>query len=90
MLSGAWDVAQSIISPPLVIIDDIEPSRTAGVTDELARIIERRIGKWTVYTSNLSLEQIGEQIDVRVASRLLRPIGRSVVVEIKTKDYALR
>ena len=56
--------------------------------DMLWRILNSRVHKWTLLTSNLMLSQIGELIDVRIASRMVR--DGSITVEVNTKDYALR
>jgi len=55
--------------------------------DKLCELLSRRIGKWTLITSNLTLQKLAD-IDTRISSRMIR--DRSVVVEVTTTDFALR
>lgn len=72
----------------LLIVDDIGAGyETEFAAAVLAEIAERRVGKPTVFTSNLSLEQIAG-IDSRIASRMFR--GNSEVFTFKAApDYCL-
>jgi DNA replication protein DnaC len=47
-----------------------------------------REGKWTVFTANLTLEQIGMTFDPRIASRLIR--HGSVVLDVDVEDFNTR
>lgn len=73
-----------------VVIDEIGADRDPNghVRDCLARLCSARVGKWTVITSNRSLDAISSTIDQRVASRMIR--DGSVVVDVDMPDYALR
>lgn len=90
MKSGAWHAANDIIEPEMCVIDDVgaEHDPSKAITSALCRVIEQRLKKWTVITSNLTLAQIGEKLDTRISSRMIR--GRSVVVELNTTDFNLR
>lgn len=70
----------------LMVIDDIGSGHeTAFAASMLCQIAERRLGRPTVFTANLSLENIAA-IDVRIASRMRR--NGSVVFEFKkTPDF---
>jgi DNA replication protein len=74
----------------LVLIDDIgiEEDRSGYGREQLYRILNSRVGKWTVITCNMDLAEIAERIDTRIASRLIR--DRNEVLEIKTLDYCMR
>jgi DNA replication protein DnaC len=74
----------------LVVFDEIGADRdpSGHVRDCLARVLSKRVGKWTIITSNKSLEQIQTDIDTRVASRMVR--DGSEVVDVEVTDYALR
>ena len=61
------------------------PSGFAG--DRLCELLSVRVGRWTMITSNLTMEQIG-QIYTRIPSRMIR--NRSVVVQVNTVDFNLR
>lgn len=74
-----------------LVIDEIgvayDPS--GFLLSKLDQILNRRLGKWTVITSNLSRALIAERLDSRIASRLVR--GGGELVELTTtKDYGLR
>lgn len=52
------------------------------------RLANQRLGKWTVWTTNFTLEEIAKRIDPRVSSRLIRDDNR--LVTISAPDYAFR
>lgn len=82
-------IAEDIKDANILFLDDIGSCReTEFALDVLYRTLNPRLCKWTFITSNLSLPQIGERLDTRVASRLIR--GRNVVVPMETVDFALR
>lgn len=72
-----------------VLIDDIvidhDPSGFAR--DKLSDLLGRRVGKWTVLTSNIFPSRLAE-IDVRIASRVIR--DENVCIEVTSKDWATR
>lgn len=70
----------------LLIIDDIGAERvTAWVRERLVSIINTRVGAGlsTIYTSNLSPEELKEELGDRISSRVL---GSSEIVEITGAD----
>ena len=72
-----------------VVIDDI--GSEYGTDYSRAKLYEflgNREGKWTIITANLSLAQIGANLDTRIASRMLR--GKSSVVDVSVTDFNLR
>ena len=85
-----WDLVDCMIEDDCCIIDEVEcESDSKGILrDKLCNIAERRLGKWTVITSNLSLEGIAAKLDQRISSRMLR--GGNVVVDVDVLDYNLR
>lgn len=54
----------------------------------IAEVLERRLRRWTVITSNFTRKQFAEKFDVRISSRLMR--DRNVIVETKVRDFAIR
>lgn len=73
------------------LIDDIgqvEDAQKSYLMAALGRIADVRMGEWTVWTSNLGLDQIGELLDRRVASRMIR--DGNVVVETQAPDWNTR
>ena len=85
------DVIEQLSNLPMLFLDDLFSSRT---NDNARRVmldlIDTRIdwnGKPTVISSNLSLKQIAEQIDTRIASRL----SSGLVINLKSeKDYRIK
>ena len=75
---------------PLLCLDDIGAERdtTGFASEKLNGLLTQRVGRWTILTSNLNLEQIA-QIEPRIASRIVREAG-NLFVELDTMDYGLR
>jgi len=73
-----------------LFLDDIgaDHDKSGWLANCLYKVLDSRVGKWTVLTSNLSLDQIGTRIDNRVSSRMIR--GNSQVVDVDTVDFNLR
>jgi DNA replication protein DnaC len=72
----------------MLVIDDIGAEHGSEYgTQKLLELLDRRAGKWTFITSNLTMERFAE-LDNRIASRLIR--GHNRVLQIVTQDYALR
>ena len=79
----------------LVVIDDVGSARERWdrVADALFRLANARLGKWMVWTSNLTVKGIEDKVDGRLASRLQRDVApgvRNMGVRITAPDYALR
>lgn len=65
----------------MLVLDDIGlETGSAFSSAKLGELLDMRLGKWTLLTSNLLLADISEQIDMRVASRLVR--GESEVIQL--------
>ncbi len=89
--SGRFSLVDVMSEAWLLIVDDIGADHDARglAASKLDRILNTRLGMWTVLTSNLSLAQIRERLDARIASRMLR--GGSVVCELDgVPDFNLR
>lgn len=90
MRSGQeWDLAARYRGDFFVAFDELGSVRdpTNFISDALATFCESRLRGWTMFTTNLSLKEIAERIDARVASRLIR--DGNTVVQITARDYAL-
>ncbi len=62
---------------------------TVFATQKIAELLDRRLGKWTVITTNFTLRHLATHFDPRIASRLLR--GNNVVVDCSAlRDFTLR
>jgi DNA replication protein DnaC len=72
------------------VVDDIgqvEDTAKGYLLGALSRLADARMNQWTVWTANISLEQIAERLDERVSSRMIR--GGSVVIENHCTDFNL-
>ena len=79
MRKGDYGVLDAMADASVLIVDDIGADYETELSKSKIYVIaERRLRKPTLFTSNLNLEQIGNQIDVRVASRLVRENNRVV------------
>lgn len=86
---GNYRMFDDICEDYFVIVDDIGSEHKSDfIRSKLYELCSRRETKWTVFTANLSLEQIGLQIDPRIASRMIR--HGSAVVDIDVMDFNLR
>ena len=86
---GEYRWFSDLMREHIVILDDIGSEHaTPFVAAKLYEFLSERVGRWTVVTANLSLEQIGQRIDVRIASRMRR--DDSQVVDVDVPDFNLR
>jgi hypothetical protein len=89
-----WDLPEYVAHEWLVLYDDLgakgfpTPKGREMMNDALLRLANQRLGKWTIWTTNLTLAEIGTRVDGRIASRLIRDGNRFVTIE--AGDYALR
>lgn len=87
---GAYGYIEDLCDEWFVVIDDLGAERdtTGFIASATDRILAGRKGKWTMITTNLTLKEIADRIDTRIASRMLRDGG--VVVESRAGDYTLQ
>lgn len=89
MRKGDYGVIDAMASAEVLFCDDIGAAYETDLSKKkILEVAERRTGKPTVFTSNLDLEGIARDIDVRVASRMLRD-GSQVIQFKEAPDYAL-
>ena len=88
--AGEFRELVDLMDLPLLIVDDIgaEYDPTGFAKGRLDELLDARLGKWTFITTNLSLQEIGEQLDARIASRMKR--GGSRFIKTTAPDYNLR
>ena len=74
----------------LLFIDDIGTTadKSGFITDAMYSLLSRRMGKWTILTSNLDYKGITEQFDERLADRMIRDGNK--VVKMNCKSFSLR
>lgn len=87
--NAGYDRLDELKRERFVVLDEIGADRDVNghVKDCLARVLSARVGKWTVITSNKTMEEIAN-IDQRIASRMIR--DGSEVVQVEVRDYFLR
>jgi DNA replication protein DnaC len=85
-----YDLPEYLAHEWLVLFDDLGAKRDGKdvLADAIMRLANQRLGKWTLWTTNLSLDEIAKRIDARVSSRLIRDENR--LVTITAGDYAKR
>ncbi len=91
MIEGDYTGIRDLQGDWFVCLDDIgaEYSRQRELSSsKLYEILNAREGLFTIVTANMTLQQINEHMDARIASRLLR--HGAVVVDVTAKDYNLR
>ena len=87
------ELTTHLIHLPVLIIDDIGTGYTLSDksaelhSTRLYEILEARISKYTLLTSNLNPQQIRERLDARIASRLFR--GQNTIIDLThAEDYS--
>lgn len=89
MRKGDYGVVDHLCDAKVAFIDDIGAGyETALSKAKILEIAERRTGKATFWTSNLTAQQIADQIDVRVASRMVRD-GNRVFEFTECPDWSI-
>lgn len=88
--AGEYDLPDYLADDFLLVFDELGFARdpSSFIADGIARLCQSRRDKWTVFATNLSLEEIAQRIDARITSRLIRDDNRFIT--IKAGDYALR
>ena len=91
MIGGDFTGLRNLRSDWFVVLDDIGTEHVRHrelATAKLYEVLNAREGLFTIITTNLSVQQVGEQMDTRIASRIIR--HGAVVVDINAKDFNLR
>lgn len=85
-----WGMLDSLVDKHLLIMDEIRESgeKTDVFREALSDLISCRMGRWTILTCNLSLDQIGKQIDTRISSRIVR--DSNVLINFNCQDFSMR
>lgn len=86
--AGDWGFAEYLIHDvDVLVLDDVGAENTTpAILSALNRIADGRLNKWTIWTSNLTADDINTQLDARIASRLYR--GNNVVcTAVDAPDY---
>ena len=86
---GAYEREREMGRWPILCLDDIGAERdtTGFAAEHLNTLLGCRVDRWTIITSNLSLEQVGA-IDPRISDRMIRE--PNIFIEVDTKSYAMR
>lgn len=87
---GARPMLKEIAAWPVLFVDDIGAERdsTGFASEQLSALLGQRARKFTILTSNLSLEQLAG-IDPRISDRIIRENGNQYI-DLDLMSYALR
>lgn len=91
---GSFGRIDDIEDDWFVVLDDVgsEHDPNGFIASALDRIINSRsqLGKvkWTVITCNLTLEQVAERMDTRIADRMMR--NHSVVIQSDLDSWTIK
>ena len=89
MRGGNYKQLDELAKVPLLILAEIGADFASGFTNKsLASLLECRLNKWTMITANLGFNEIRDDLDARVASRMLRNDSRIVQMR-EVPDYEL-
>lgn len=87
---GDFGIKGALAAAPVVFLDDLAAGHETRFSQSAAdEIADRRIGKWTIWTSNLTLAQVGDHLSHRVRTRM-KGHGNRVVEILKTTPYCDR
>ena len=88
-VDGDTDLPERYARGFFVLLDELGATRdpTLFAADAVARLLQGRMDKWTVICTNLTVAEIADRIDARIASRLIR--DSNVFLTIEAGDYAL-
>lgn len=85
-----YDLPEYIAHEWLVGYDDLgtkcDTKARDVMGDALCRLANQRLGKWTLWTTNFTLDEISARIDARVSSRLIRDSNKFLTIQ--AQDYA--
>ena len=85
---GDYGRLNPLYSADFLAIDDLGAEYESDfINSKLQQLLNKRLNKWTVITSNLSLNDFSAKDD-RIASRLVR--GKNKVIQIEANDYNLK
>ena len=90
MRNGAYDLPRAHYDDFFVGFDEVGVTRdpTNFISEAVGTLCDVRLRRWTMFCTNLSLQEISERMDARIASRMIRSGNK--VIEINAGDYALR
>lgn len=88
-LGGGWGIAAELSREPWLVLDELGAERdNASYREALIDLLNRRMGKWTVITTNLSEREIEQLYSSRVTSRMIR--DGNVHVRVTAPDFFTR
>lgn len=95
MRDGDYGHINFVVEGWVRIIDDLgtevigrDGLPTPFAMNTMAKLADRRVGKWTLFTTNYNRRSIAEVFEPRIASRMMR--DGSVIIECSAIDYNLR
>jgi hypothetical protein len=90
MRAGQYDLPRELRDDYFVALDEIGVTRdpTNFIAEAISTFCDVRLRSWTMLATNLSLQEIADRMDGRIASRILRSGNKFIA--ITAGDYALR
>lgn len=90
MRAGDHDLPRNLRGDYFVALDELGATRdpTNYISEAVGTLCDNRLGRWSVFATNLQLQEIADRMDARITSRLIRDDNK--VVTIKAVDYRLR
>ena len=82
-----YGVLEYMAGLDFLVIDEIGLKDWKHANRDLSALLNKRLGKWTVITSNLTQAELAD-IDARIASRLVRDNNRIVTMSSECPDYS--
>lgn len=92
-LGGGYGLLDGLASEPWLVIDELGAAREQdSFRGEFVDCMMRRMGRWTVFTTNLSEPELEAVFTARLTSRMIRVEGvaTNVHVRLECQDYARR
>lgn len=88
-LGGGWKLLSGLANEPWLVLDELGAERVSEAFREgFVSMLNARLGKWTVITTNLSEREIEAAYSPRVTSRMVRQ--GNVHYRLEVADYATR
>jgi len=88
--TGRYNFVNELRDDFFLAFDEVGATRdpTNFIAEGVGTLCDNRLGKWTMFCTNLTLGEIAERMDARISSRMLR--NENKFIAITAGDYALK
>jgi DNA replication protein DnaC len=88
-LGGGWGLMGELAKSPWLVLDEVGAEKgNDAFREAVIELLNARLGKWTVITTNLSEREIEAAFTARVTSRLVR--AGNVHLRVDAPDFSTR